>query len=130
MTLDPEEGHNELLASLQVAADRRNPGDIERIGQALRRAKTLHGASVAKVARLSRICQLLELQAGEMVFLEDAEVTFFQILIRGTVLESKSSEQGSHTVGSGMCLCGVRHCESYGENLLQQVRRSCTTVIF
>jgi hypothetical protein len=121
MMLDPEQSHRELVTSLLTAPDRRNPGDIERISQALRRVKPLHSASEAKVARLSRICHVLELQAGEMVFCEDDEVNCFHFLLKGTVRESSA-------LSSGVCWSGADHTKWYGEQLLHQVCRSCSVI--
>ena len=123
MMLDPEQSHRELVTSLLTAPDRRNPGDMERIVQALRRIKPLHSASEAKVARLSRICHLLELQAGEMVFSEDDEVNCFLFLLKGTVRESSSS-----ALSSGVCWSGADHTKWYGEHLLHQVCRTCSVI--
>ena len=112
--LDPEQSHRELVTSLLTASDRRNPGDVERISQALRRVKPLHSFSEAKVARLSHICHLLELQAGEMVFCEGDEVNCFHFLLKGTVRESTTSS-------SGVCWSAADHIKWYGEHLLHQV---------
>ena len=98
MALEPERAKLELLGSLQVFPERRNPADLERISEALRIVEPLRRYPSSKLAKVSRIAQLLELRPKDTVFLEGDEGTHFFVLIEGTVIFSKSDTAGQSKV--------------------------------